>query len=241
MELDPRKGVMNRISKLLQTVILLAFVLFVPLALAPQARAQESGLLGGDATAGVSSVDRDAEIEKLRKLLEANPDNYRDWFKLGNLYQDAGKQSQAIDCYERTLQQNPKYVAALVNLGGLYNDIGDTDQALEFLEKALALDPEDCKARSNLGNVYYSTGRYPDAMFEYLRAVKTDPKCYSSLYNIGVAFADAGMFREAVSWWKKVVEVAPETEAARSAQENIEILKRFTEAPIPPVNRDQNE
>jgi len=223
---------MYRISKLLQLSLVLALVAGIPGAAFAQA-----GLLGGDGGSKMSSVDRDAEIAKLEASLKSNPDNYHDWFKLGTLYQDAGKNSQAVDSYERAIQINPKYTEALVNLGGVYNDLGEFEKAKNLLESALALNPEDCNARSNLGNVYYSMGRYPDAMFEYQRAVDLDPKCYSALYNIGVAFADAGLFREAVNWWRKVVAVAPGTEAARSARENIDILRRFTEAPIPPVER----
>ena len=68
-------------------------------------------------------------------------------------------------------------------------------------------------------------------MFEYRRAIEKDPSCYSAMYNIAVAFADAGLFRDAVNWWKKVEQVAPGTEAARSARENINILDRFTQSP----------
>ena len=224
---------MHRTSRNLQ----LAVLLVAGMLLATAAFAQEA-LLGGDGGSKISSVERDAQIAKLETLLASNPNNYRDWFQLGSLYQDAGKDTKAVEAYEQAIQLNPKYTEALVNLGGVYNDTGDYDKAKAYLEEALALNPEDCRARSNLGNVYYSMGRYPDAMFEYERAVETDPKCYSSLYNIGVAFADAGLFREAVNYWKKVVAIAPGTEAARSARENIEILRRFTEAPIPPANHE---
>jgi tetratricopeptide (TPR) repeat protein len=100
------------------------------------------------------------------------------------------------------------------------------------------INPEDCNARSNLGNAYYAMSRYSEAMYEYRRAIDIDPKCHSALYNIGVAFADAGLFREAVSWWRKVVQAAPGTDAARNADDNIKILERFIQAPIPPAKRE---
>jgi len=172
-------------------------------------------------------------IQALTAQVRANPNNYRYHFELANWYVEAGEEEKAKASFERALELNPKFIEALVNLGGLYSDMGQNDEAITYFQKALALDPTDCKARSNLGNAYYALARYPDAMFEYRRAVDQDPKCYSALYNIAVAFADAGLFREAVQWWEKVQRAAPGTDAARSARENIDILKPFTQPPTP--------
>ena len=172
-----------------------------------------------------------ASISRLEKLTAADPKNYRLMFDLANEYVIVHNEDNAKIMYERAIGLNPKYVQAMVNLGSLYSDLEEHDEAIKWYEKALSIDPENCKARSNLGNVYYAMQRHPDAMFEYRRAVQQDPTCESAMYNIAVAFADAGLFREAVAWWKKVEKVAPGTEAARSARENIDILDRFTQPP----------
>ena len=178
-----------------------------------------------------TEADIKASIARLEKQVAADPKNYRLMFDLANEYAEAQNEEKAKLMYERAIGLNPKYVQAMVNYGGLYSDLGEHDEAIRWFEKALSLDPENCKARSNLGNVYYVMQRYPDAMFEYRRAVQQDPSCESAMFNIAVAFADAGLFREAVAWWKKVEKVAPGTEAARSARENINILDRFTQTP----------
>lgn len=212
----------------------LVFLFLTTPVLAPRALAQAEILGGKVQKEFKTEAQIKARMEFLKKQLAASPDNYRYHFELANLYAESGKEDDAIASYERALEINPKYIEALVNLGSLHSDRGELDEAVEKLEKALALDPEDCKARSNLGNAYYAQERYPDAMFEYQRAIDLDPKCYSALYNIAVAFADAGIFRDAVKWWEKVEKVAPGTEAARSARENIDLLKRFTQPPAPP-------
>ncbi|HET9234128.1 MAG TPA: tetratricopeptide repeat protein [Candidatus Eisenbacteria bacterium] len=178
-----------------------------------------------------SDAEIKASISRLEKQAAADPKNYRLMFDLANEYVKGHNEDKAKAMYEKAIIANPKYVQAMVNLGSLYSDLEEHDEAIKWYEKALSVDPENCKARSNLGNVYYAMQRYPDAMFEYRRAVQQDPKCESAMYNIAVAFADAGLFREAVSWWKKVEKVAPGTEAARSARENIDILDRFTQPP----------
>jgi tetratricopeptide (TPR) repeat protein len=201
------------------------------------ARAQEAMLGEGVTRPRLSTTEMEAKVARLQKQAAAEPANYRVHFDLGNLYTDLGKLQEAKQSYERAIAINPKYTEAMVNLGSLLSDSEAHEEAIVHLERALALNPEDCKARSNLGNVYYAMGRYPDAMYEYQRAVELDPKCHSALYNIGVAFADAGLFREAARWWTKVVTVAPGSDAARSAQENIQLLDRFVQAPLPPAKK----
>lgn len=214
-------------------LILALFAGLLVLAPVHTARAEDPVLGGNLEKQPKTEAEIQDRIQALSAQVRANPNNYRYHFELANWYVEAGDEEKAKASFERALELNPKFVEALVNLGGLYSDMGKQDDAVTYFQKALALDPTDCKARSNLGNAYYAMGRYPDAMFEYQRAVKQDPKCYSALYNIAVAFADAGLFREAVKWWDKVQRVAPGTDAARSARENIDILKPFTQPPTP--------
>ncbi len=224
---------MNGVFKSLPIALVVVAALSVPV---PAARAQAAneGLLGGDVQSSSAEAEQtQAEIERLEKRIAATPDNYRLHYELGNLFYDTGRLQEAQASYEEAHRLNPKHVETLVNLGSVLSDQNKHEEAIEEFEKALSLNPEDCKARSNLGNAYYALDKFPDAMYEYRRAIDIDPKCYSALYNVGVAFADAGLFREAVNWWEKVVDVAPGTEAARSAEENIQILERFTRAPSP--------
>ncbi len=227
MKLDPGRSLLA----------LAALALAPILALSPvSAQAQSDGLLGGNVKKGtVAGNEVQAKISRLETQVAASPDNYRLQYQLGNAYYDGGLSNKALAAYQKAVDLNPKYVEALVNLGIVQGDLGDQDNAIKSFQQALSLNPDDCMARSNLGNAYYAQEKYPDAIFEYQRAIDKDPKCYSALYNFGVAFADAGLFREAVNWWQKVVEVAPGTDAAENAKENIKILERFTKSPVPSI------
>ena len=112
------------------------------------------------------------------------------------------------------------------NVGAAYLLIAQigSDAVYALQPTWLRIDPEDCKARSNLGNAYYEQERYPDAMYEYERALELDGDCYPALFNIAVAFADARIYREAIVYWEKVIAVAPGTDAARQARENVTLL-----------------
>ena len=216
----------------------------VPLALSmvlPASVMSQDAILGGKVSRRAKTeVEATARIKVLKKQLAANPKNYRFHFEVGNLYADMGRLDNAREAYEEAIDLNPKYVEALVNLGSLFIDLNQLGEAITRFEQALGFNPDDCKARSNLGNAYYGLQRYPDAMFEYMRAVEINPKCYSAIYNIAVAFADAGIFREAATWWEKVERVAPGTQAARDARENINLISAFiTPPPSGGVKKDK--
>jgi cytochrome c-type biogenesis protein CcmH/NrfG len=55
-------------------------------------------------------------------------------------------------------------------------------------------------------------------------ALELDPESVEAHYNMGVAFADAQMYQEAVSEWTQVAKIAPDTEAARAAIANINVV-----------------
>ena len=116
----------------------------------------------------------------------------------------------------------------------MVEELNRPDEAVELYQKALELDPADCRARSNLANVYYAQEKYPDAMYELRRALEADPDCYNALFNMGVAFADVGIYREAVKYWQRVVQVAPATDAARQARDNIRVLEPLIDGTAPP-------
>jgi hypothetical protein len=57
--------------------------------------------------------------------------------------------------------------------------------------------------------------------------VQADSTFGEGYYYIGIAFADAGMYREAVREWENILRLAPGSEAAKTAKENIDALKSF--------------
>jgi len=197
---------------------------------APEARLLEPP---GDALLQDLSEADVAKVHRLQKQTPADSENYRNHYELANLYYDAKLWDRSEARYLRSLEVNPRFAEAMVNLGSLYEETNRTDEAIREYEAALRIDPEDCKARSNLGNAYYSQKRYPDAMYEYHRALDINPECYPALFNLAAAFADVGIYREAVKYWRDVVRVAPGTEAARQAQDNVDILESFVQKPVP--------
>lgn len=168
-----------------------------------------------------------AELETLQAEGAKRADDPEYFFRLGNVYAELSRREDAIAAYEAALDLKPEYVEVLVNLGATLNDRGEPERALPLLQKAVELRPEDAKGHVNLGNTYYGQGQFPEAIAEFLKALEVDEKAYEANYQLGVAYADAGIYREAIREWKRVVALAPETDAAKSAQTNIEVVERI--------------
>jgi len=187
-------------------------------------------------------TENEATIRRLEKVTPLSSTNYRNQYKLANAYYESGEfYVEAEERYRRAIELNDKFLEAYVNLGALVEELNRPDEAIELLKKALELDPDNCKARSNLANVYYHQKKYPDSMYQLRQALAADPECYTALFNMGVAFADVGLYRDAVKYWKEVVRIAPKTDAARQAADNVTALEPLIGKVTPPGNDDTDD
>ncbi len=166
-------------------------------------------------------------IEELRTKVAADPLNSQLHYELANALHDADLRDEALVEYDRALGENPKFVEAIVNKGAVLNELGRISEAIAAFNSALALKPNDPRALCNLGNSFYALKDYDIAFKNYRLAVQADSTFGEGYYYIGIAFADAGMYREAVREWETILRVAPGSEAAKTAKENIDALRSF--------------
>lgn len=80
-------------------------------------------------------------VSLLRRAAEARPGSAEILNHLGNAFQDAGDQIQALDSYERATKADPSFGPALQNLGYLLVNRGRTDEGVEYLRQAQATSP----------------------------------------------------------------------------------------------------
>jgi tetratricopeptide (TPR) repeat protein len=203
-----------------------AAVLIAALALTSFASGQEDK----DEPAFMSQPSQEelrAKAEKLEKEVAQDSTSYDLQFELAGVYYDMGSLMMAAKYYKRAVDLDPASAKALVNLGVVLNEMGKSNEAVETYRKALLINPNDVKAICNMGLAYYGTGRYSEALEQYKRALEMDPKSLEAHYNLGVAFADAQIYREAISEWNKVVEYGPDSDAAKAAKANIEVIEQL--------------
>ena len=99
------------------------------------------------------SVEIAAQIFKLEKMTEENPDDVAAWTNLGNLYFDTDNHKKAIMAYKTSLSLNPKNANVMTDLGVMYRRSGQPEKAVESFDKAAEIDPSHETSLYNKGIV----------------------------------------------------------------------------------------
>lgn len=79
-------------------------------------------------------------IALLADLLRYGVDKAQVYFRLGNLYFDAGDLAGAEQSYKRAIAEDPTHASAHHNLGVVYRRRGDIARSIKMLKKARKLE-----------------------------------------------------------------------------------------------------
>ncbi len=135
----------------------------------PMARAEEPGPSREDMEAAASMTpEQRAEmiqgmIRNLAERLEAQPDDFDGWMRLGRAYLVTRAHAKAQDAYRKAVGLQPENVGALMNLAGAIID-GNTgnalpEEAVGLLRKVNSLDPRNPDALWFIGRAELEAGR----------------------------------------------------------------------------------
>ncbi|MFN3135371.1 MAG: tetratricopeptide repeat protein [Candidatus Kryptonium sp.] len=116
-----------------------------------------------------------AEIEQLRRRVNANPDDMASTLKLANLLHDVHIFDQAVEYYRRYLEKNESDPDARVDMGICLFEIGRVDEAIAEMEKALTYAPKHQLALYNLGIVNLASGNIEKAKDYFQRCIDVNP------------------------------------------------------------------
>ncbi len=120
---------------------------------------------------------------------------------------------------ENTVKANPDDKASIVKLANLLQDSGLYERAIIYYKKYLEKDQTDSNARVDLGICYYNTNDLQSAIIEMETALKYQPKHQLAHLNLGIVNLTAGNVDESKEWFRKAVEIDPNSQAGKRAQE----------------------
>lgn len=144
-----------------------------------------------------------------REALRLNPAFQDARCNLGNLHKDAGRLSDARDCYYATLQHAPNHLGALRELSDVERSLGQPAAAVDLARRALALAPNDPALLNNLGAALSELGRHGEAEAALGNALAADPQHIEAEYNLGVLLHKQGRDREAIARFAAVLQRQP--------------------------------
>jgi len=112
---------------------------------------------------------------------------------LGNLYEDCGQRSKALEKWEKGIKLEPTSAPILNCLGYTYAQEGvKLDLAEEMVKKALKEEPDNGAYLDSLGWIYYKKGDLDKAKQYVLRAIELirDPDVYEHIGDIYIDLKD---------------------------------------------------
>ena len=95
----------------------------------------------------------ETDVEKYRKLAEAEPTSVAPRLALANLYFDAERYSDAVKWYKEVMRLDARNADVSTDLGVSYYYLNQPDLALQQFEHSLAVNPRHTKTMLNLGIV----------------------------------------------------------------------------------------
>jgi predicted amidophosphoribosyltransferase len=98
------------------------------------------------------------------------------------------------------------------------------DEAISLFQRAILRVPQVAKYHTNLGVAYAEKGMDFEAYAAYRRALELDPEQPQLRLNLGYLYSERERYEQAREEWEKVIAMAPGSEEAQEARENLNHL-----------------
>ena len=134
------------------------------------------------------------------------------------------------------VDQDPKNAEATFELGEIFFLGGEWQTGIDWFTKLLELDPTNVHALTDVGTAQFNLGQFEAAKTAWLKARELDPNDEQVHYNLGFLYAnvDPVDYAAALAEWQLVVELAPGSDLANTAQVHLESLAaEASAAPTP--------
>ncbi len=140
--------------------------------------------------------------------------------RLGDAYDAAGRNDDAIAAYKRAIELKPSF-AYYNNLGGIYGRANKVDEATAAYQKAAEIDPANAaQAWLNCGITLSNVGKFKEAVEPLKKATELDPKSAKAWYLLASAMiADPSIYKQTAG----KIEVTPLPGTAEAYQKAIDL------------------
>ncbi|TKD63544.1 tetratricopeptide repeat protein [Flavobacterium sp. ASW18X] len=108
------------------------------------------------------------------------------------IYQQQGKNEEALAAYEDAIASNPDDVNLVLNKANLYYSIGEKDKFKELMAQASAMDPNNPDLLYNIGVINMEQGDLEGARAAYEKALEIDPNYINAMLNLSTSYVNEG-------------------------------------------------
>lgn len=116
------------------------------------------------------------ELDRLKKLIEKEPNNVEYLIQTGNVYFDLGQPNESIEHYEKALAIDPKNPFVLTDCAVMYSHLGQFAKSIDYLDSAIVIKPDLPQAYFNKGAIYLmGLGEKDSAIAAWTEYIKIAP------------------------------------------------------------------
>jgi cytochrome c-type biogenesis protein CcmH/NrfG len=133
------------------------------------------------------------------------------------------------------IQADPQDVESLTALGDLYFQVGDYATAAVWESKVVAIEPTNLTALLGLGAANFNGGNAVEAEKQWRAVLAIDPYNLEAHYDLGFMYfsQDPPDIEQATAEWNSVIEIAPDSDIARTVATHLETLKDWAASAEP--------
>jgi tetratricopeptide (TPR) repeat protein len=182
------------------------------------------------------------EFQEAQKATsEKDPNMHLFWARMGEAYDLAGKNDEAINAYQQAVTAKPDNAGYYNNLGNVLARSGKIDEAKAAYTKSAELDPPNAGlAWRNFGISLYTVGRMQEAVEPLQKAVQVDPKNAQGWYLLGACLVASAEYKQVgdkmevtlkpgtVEAYQKAIELDPNGTYGAQAKQGLEAVQQLT-------------
>jgi tetratricopeptide (TPR) repeat protein len=179
--------------------------------------------------------------EAIKSAPEKDPNGHLFWARIGEAYDLAGRNDEAINAYQQAITLKPEVASYYNNLGNILGRTGKIDEARAAYSKSAELDPPNAAlAWRNFGISLYSANRMPEAVDPLKKSIEIDPKNAQAYYLLGACLVATADYKQVgdkmtvtlqpgtVEAYQKAIELDPNGPWGKQAKEGLEQVNQLT-------------
>jgi tetratricopeptide (TPR) repeat protein len=201
---------------------------------------QKDALKAKVADLATQAVGEFQEAQKAAQ--EKDPNQHLFWARMGEAYDLAGRNDEAINAYQQAVAAKPDNAGYYNNLGNVLARAGKIDEAKAAYSKSAELDPANAGlAWRNFGISLYQANRMTDAIEPLKKATEIDPKNAQGWYLLGTCMvADPSIYKQqgdkivvtpmpgTAEAFQKAIDLDPNGPIGAQAKQGLEQLNAMT-------------
>ena len=145
----------------------------------------------------------------LHQVIEQEPHSPAAWNNLARVFNDQGRQEDALHAFKKAIKLSPRYANAWNNLGNFHIENGNRVEALLAYKQATRFEPQNAKPWINLAHTHLDSGQPDLAIRAYKKAIRLVPENTSLLNDLGNIYRGMNRFKDAISSYNKAIKLTP--------------------------------